>query len=29
MIKCFRVELEPKDKLEVEMRWQKEMAAKA
>jgi 4-carboxymuconolactone decarboxylase len=29
MIKCFRVELEPKDKLDVEMRWQKEMAAKA
>jgi alkylhydroperoxidase family enzyme len=29
MIKGFRVELESKDKLDIEMRWQKEMAEKA
>jgi len=29
MIKCFRVQLEPKDKLDIEMRWQKAMAEKA
>jgi alkylhydroperoxidase family enzyme len=29
MIKCMRVELEPKDKLDIELRWQKEQAAKA
>lgn len=29
MIKCFRVQLEPKDKLDIEMRWQKKMAEKA
>ncbi|HVL55932.1 MAG TPA: carboxymuconolactone decarboxylase family protein [Burkholderiaceae bacterium] len=29
MIKCFRVELESKDKLDIEMRWQKAMAEKA
>jgi 4-carboxymuconolactone decarboxylase len=29
MIKCLRVELESKDKLDIEMRWQKEQAAKA
>jgi len=29
MIKCFRVELEGKDKLDVEMRWQKQQAEKA
>jgi 4-carboxymuconolactone decarboxylase len=29
MIKGFRVQLESKDKLDIEMRWQKEMAEKA
>jgi 4-carboxymuconolactone decarboxylase len=29
MIKCFRVELESKDKLDIEMRWQKAMSEKA
>lgn len=29
MIKCFRVQLESRDKLDIEMRWQKEQAAKA
>jgi alkylhydroperoxidase family enzyme len=29
MIKCMRVELESKDKLDVEMRWQKAQAGKA
>jgi hypothetical protein len=29
MIKAFRVELESKDKLDIELRWQKEKADKA
>jgi alkylhydroperoxidase family enzyme len=29
MIKCFRVELESKDKLDIEMKWQKAVAEKA